>query len=160
MGYPENPIRLKIRDRMIYVLKNHIIRGEEYFFTPYEVVDNFVLWDECRGFPTYMIHTASGGNIVEVGRELYDETFYISIKGWVKDLKDATTALEKSVRDIRKAVNLDSLDFETSGSLGFLGVQVRIDEPPETLEGYLSGLGFEFFDQRIRCHISGDYGEL
>ncbi len=150
--------RLQVLNRIIAVLQA-ILAGDDFWYTPGEVVKRFKHWSECTKFPTYMVFSSTGGEIVYAGEQQYDEAFYVSVKGIVQDNLDTVTKLERSIRDIRKAINDDSLSPDP-GTLGALAVQVRIDEPPETDDGYLSLEGFGFFDQKIRCVISGDFGEL
>jgi len=159
MAPATNPKRLQVIDRIVTVLKA-IVTGDNYFYTPYDVTKRFVHWAEAKGFPLYMVHSASGGTIVYAGEQQYDESFYVSVKGIVQDQNDTISKLEKAIRDIRKAINDDS-ESTAAGSLGTLCVQVRIDEPPETDNGYLQlEGGFGFFDQRIHIQITGEYGEL
>jgi hypothetical protein len=155
---PNDPKRLQIIDRIVTVLSN-IQTGTDYFYTPYEVKKRFIHWEEAKGFPTYMVFTDSGGEIVFAGYNLYDEIFYVNVKGIVKDWKDTVSVLEKCIRDVRKAIN-DDAKSGASGTLGTLCIEVRIEEPPLTDNGYLSLEGFGFFEQRIRIRISGDFGEL
>jgi hypothetical protein len=150
--------RLQVINRIVSVLQG-ILAGSDFWYTPGEVAKRFKHWSECTKFPTYMVFSSSGGEIAYAGEMQYDETFYVSVKGIVQDNLDTVTKLERSIRDIRKAINDDSIS-PNAGTLGALAVQVRIDEPPETDDGYLSLEGFGFFDQKIRCVISGDFGEL
>jgi len=158
---PTDPLTLQIIDRIITVLKA-IIAGENYFYTPYAVAKKFTHWQEASMTPTkphYMVFRDSGGSIEFAGTDLYDEHWYINIKGYVKDNSDTVTKLEKAIRDIRKAINDDSKSA-VAGSLGALGVQTIFEEPPTTDNGYLSSEGFGFFDMRIKVITSGDFGEL
>jgi len=159
MGAPTNPLRLKTIDRVVAVLAA-IVAGDDYFFTPFEVAKRFKHWNECRGFPTYMVFTDSGGNVDLSGApDIYDEDFYINVKGYVQDNVDTVTKLEQAIRDVRKAINEDSKSM-AAGSLGAIAVEIRIEKSPDTDNGYLSLEGFGFFDQQIRVKISGGYGEL
>ena len=88
-------------------------------------------------------------------QKIYDETFHIAINGVVYDAEDPVSKVEKAIRDIRKAINDDSVDF-SAGTLGSLCVQVRIDKPPE-IEYFEN---FAFFEQLFRNHISGNFGDL
>lgn len=158
---PTNPLTQQIIERIITVLKA-IVAGDNYFYTPYDVAKKFVHWEEARltpDKPHYMIFRDSGGSIEFAGTNQYDETWYINIKGYVKDNSDTVTKLERAIRDIRKAINDDSKSA-AAGSLGALGIQTIFEEPPETDNGYLSVEGFGFFDQRVKIITSGDFGEL
>jgi len=158
---PTNPLALQIIDRIIAVLKG-ITAGDDFFFTPYDVAKKFIHWEEAVLTPTkphYMVFRDSGGSIEFAGTDLYDEHWYINIKGYVKDNSDTVTKLEKAIRDIRKAINDDSKSA-VAGSLGALGVQTIFEEPPSTDNGYLSSEGFGFFEQRVKIITSGDFGEL
>jgi hypothetical protein len=159
MGAPTNPLRLQVIDRVVAVLAA-IVAGSNYFFTPFEVVKRFKHWNECHGFPTYMVFTDSGGAVELSGvPDLYTENFYVNVKGYVQDNSDTVTKLEQAIRDIRKAIDVDSKSA-AAGSLGALADEVRIEKSPDTDNGYLSLEGFGFFDQQIRVMIEGTYGEL
>lgn len=159
MAYPEDPRRFVVLDRVITVLK--LIRaGDDYFYTPYEVTKRFIHWAEIKGSPTYMVHLASGGVLTHQMDHTSDETFYLSVKGIVQGFDDIPEKIIKSNRDIRNAINADSLNRDDGlGSMSCV-VQVLIDEPPETDNGYLALEGYGFFDQLVRCHITGEIGEL
>lgn len=158
---PTDPLSLKTIDRIITVLKA-ITAGDDFFFTPYDVAKKFVHWEEAKvkaGKPLYMVFRDSGGSIEFAGTDLYDEHWYLNVKGYVKDNSDTVTPLTRAIRDIRKAINDDSKSGD-AGTLGALGVQTTFDEPPETDNGYLSVVGLGFFDQRVKVITTGDFGEL
>ena len=157
---PTIPLRLQAINRIVTVLQA-IAAGGTYFYTPGAVVKRFVHWGECKSFPTYMVFTASGGKVELSGAagddSEYTEDFYVSVKGIVKDSIDTVTRLENCIADIRKAIDADSRSG-VAGSLGALAVETRIEESPETDDGYLSLEGFGFFDQKIRVSIAGVMG--
>jgi hypothetical protein len=157
---PAIPLRLQAINRIVAVLQA-ISAGATYFYTPGAVVKRFVHWGECKSFPTYMVFTASGGKVELSGAagddSEYTEDFYVSVKGIVKDSVDTVTRLENCIADIRKAIDADSRSG-AAGSLGVLAVETRIEESPETDDGYLSLEGFGFFDQKIRVSIAGVMG--
>ena len=159
---PAIPLRLQVINRIVAVLQA-IVAGADYWYTPDPgaVVKRFVLWTEAVHFPTYMVFTGSGGKIELSGAagddSEYTEDFYVSVKGIVKDSVDTITRLENCIADIRKAIDADSRSG-AAGSLGALAVEVRIEESPETDDGYLSLEGFGFFDQKVRVSIAGVMG--
>ena len=155
---PSASLRIQVINRVVAVLQA-IVAGADYFYTPYAVVKKYLTESELKGYPTYMVFASTGGNIEIASTNLYDETFMVSIKGWVSDPADTVTKVENAVRDIRRAINEDS-KLGTAGSLGALTVEVRIEEPPDTDDGYWSIANLGWFDQRIRVTISGDFGEL
>jgi len=158
---PTDPLTLQIINRIITVLKA-IVAGDNYFYTPHDVAKKFVHWEQATLSPTkplYMIFRDSGGSIEFSGTNQYDETWYINIKGYVKDNADTVTKMERAIRDIRKAINDDSKSAEV-GSLGDIAEQTIFETPPETDNGYLSSEGFGFFDMRVKVITSGDFGEL
>jgi hypothetical protein len=160
MTTPATPLRLQVIDRIVAVLQG-ISTGATYFYTPGEVAKRFIHWSECKAFPTYMVFTASGGKVELSGAagddSEYTEDFYVSIKGIVKDSVDTVTKLERCIADIRKAIDADSRSG-AAGSLGVLAVETRIEDSPETDDGYLSLEGMGFFDQKIRVSIAGVMG--
>jgi len=157
---PTAPLRLQVIDRIVAVLQG-ISTGATYFYTPGTVAKRFIHWAECKSFPTYMVFTGSGGKVELSGaagdESEYTEDFYVSVKGIVKDSVDTVTRLENSIADIRKAIDADSRSG-AAGSLGALAVEVRIEDSPETDDGYLSLEGFGFFDQKVRVSIAGVMG--
>lgn len=158
---PTDPLSLQIIERIITVLEA-IVAGVDFNYTPYSVAKKFVHWEEASvkaNRPLYMVFRDSGGSIVFAGTDLYDETWYVSIKGYVKHNSDTVTPLERAIQDIQKAINNDSKSG-AAGSLGALGVQTIFEEPANTDNGYLSSQGFGFFDQRLKIITSGDFGEL
>jgi len=160
MPVPATPLRLQVINRIVAVLQG-ISTGATYFYTPGAVVKRFVHWAEAVDFPTYMVFTGSGGKVELSGaagdESEYTEDFYVSVKGIVKDSVDTVTRLENSIADIRKAIDADSRSG-AAGSLGVLAVEVRIEDSPETDDGYLSLEGMGFFDQKIRVSIAGVMG--
>jgi len=158
MAQPNDPISLKVLNRIVTVLRA-ITAGANYFYTPYQVSKRFVHWGEADGFPVYMVFRDSGGRIETSGTDLYDEDMTITIKGIIQDEEDTVTKMERAIRDVRKAIN-DDAKSGAAGSLGVLAVETRIEEAPETDNGYLSLEGYGYFDQKIRVKTCGDYDEL
>jgi len=160
MTTPATPLRLQIIDRIVAVLQG-ITTGDTYFYTPGVVAKRFIHWTECKSFPTYMVFTAPGGTVELSGAagadSEYTEDFFVSVKGIVKDSVDTVTRMERCIADIRKAIDADSRSG-AAGSLGVLAVQTRIEDSPETDDGYLSLEGFGFFDQKVRISIAGVMG--
>lgn len=150
------PKRLQIIDRVIAVLKT-IVNGADYFYTPYDVAKRFCHWTEPVGYPYYMVFAGSGGKI-ENNTGVYEEDWYITIKGYVKDDLDTTTVMERCLRDIRKAINAD-MESGSAGSLAALNAVVLFEEPAMTDDGYLSAEGFGFFDQRVHVNTRALYEE-
>jgi hypothetical protein len=160
MPTPATPLRLQVINRIVAVLQG-ISTGATYFYTPGEVAKRFIHWSEAKAFPTYMVFTAPGGKVELSGAagddSEYTEDFYVSVKGIVKDSEDTVTRLENCIADIRKAIDTDSRSG-IAGTLGVLAVETRIEDSPETDDGYLSLEGFGFFDQKVRVSIAGVMG--
>jgi len=159
MGLPTDPKRLKVVDRVIYVLE-HITAGADYFLTPYEVNRRFKTWTEVSGSPTYSVHLDSGGLVEQGIDHNYDVTFYISVRGIIMDMDNPVGTLIKSNRDVQKAINEYAVNRTDTGSLSYLATHVWIEESPNTDNGDYSVLGQAGFEQRIKIVISGDFGEL
>lgn len=156
MTTPAIPLRLQILDRLVAVL-TAIVAGTDYFYTPIDVVKRLLAIDECSAFPTYMVFPVSGGPIELSGApDEYDEDMEILIKGYVKDTLDPVTMAERCLRDVRRAINEDSISGD-AGTLGVLAVETRIEASPE-MEFSIDGFGA--FDQRIRVKITGAFGEI
>jgi len=160
MTTPAVPLRLQIINRIVDVLQG-ITTGATYFYTPGDVAKRFIHWSEAKSFPTYMVFSAPGGTVELSGAagddSEYTEDFFVSVKGIVKDSTDTVTKLERCIADVRKAIDADSRSG-AAGTLGVLAVQTRIEDSPETDDGYLSLEGFGFFDQKVRISIAGVMG--
>jgi hypothetical protein len=156
------PLRLQVINRIVTVL-GAITAGTDYWFTPAKVAKKFLTPEEAVGFPCYMVMAGEKGNRIELAGspKVYDEFFTVSVKGIIKNSSDTVTDCEKALRDIRKAINDDSISG-TSGTLGNMTgvVAIRIDQGPDMDDGSWSINGYGFFDQPISVHITGDYGEL
>ncbi len=155
---PAAHLKTQVLDRIVTVLES-IRAGSVYFYTPYVVEKRFIHWREAKGFPTYMVHLDSGGNIDNLMDLQHDVTFYISIKGIVQSDADTPTKLMNCITDIRTAIEIDS-SGGVAGSLSALCVLTAFDDEAETDNGYLSIEGFGFFDQRVIVRIIGDWGTI
>lgn len=156
MSFPTaDPIRLRVLDRLVEILKA-MREGDNYWFTPGAVLGQFITYQEMKASPTYMISQDSGGSIEQV-QDLYIEDFYVNVKCWVMDKDDPREVLEKCLRDVRTAINADTLPTAGTGSLADLDALVFFDEPPTTDNGYLSLEGYAFFEQRIKIQVSGTW---
>ena len=160
MAIPTSPLRLQVIDRAIVVLKA-IAAGTSYFYTPYEVVKRLKNFNECGGFPTYMVFfgSASGTPEAHLDNE-YVETMTLSIQGWVDmELGEPQTKLCKCIRDVQKAIN-DDAKSTVVGSLGQLTSGMCDIGTCETDNGGFSLSGFAFFEQTVSVKIVGDWGNL
>lgn len=155
---PTDPKRLQIRDRIIDVLEA-IVEGADYFFTPVKVFMVDVLEVQCPGYPCYSVHPDSGGSMAEEGDSNFAETFFLNVKGLVKDLEDPGAAVLKASRDVRKAIDADFASG-AAGSLGTLVKGLRFTEPPVTDNGFFSAQGLGFFEQRVEITACGSYADL
>jgi len=154
---PDNPKRLQIIDRVVKIIGD-IKAGENYFLTPIHVAKGFVA--EPKGFPCYMVISDSGGEIIMNMDNLWEETFYISIRGIVQAPDDVVTPLEKAIRDIRKAIGDDFKWGAEEGSLLTLASEISIDSPPDIDYGFEGTSFFGFFSQRVRVRVFGEMGEI
>ena len=157
---PTDPLTLQVADRFEAVLDS-IEAGTNYFYTPQKVSKYPLDFEDAKFGNLYEVFVGEeAGSFVEViGREAYDATFFITVVGTVFDRSDLVTKLIKSWRDVVYAIDQDSKS-STAGTLGVLGVQVRVDEGYEA-SYYAEGHdGFANFKQKFRCQISGDLGDL
>jgi len=155
---PTDPKRLLIRDRIETVLAA-ITAGADYFFTTVKVFKIDILEVNCPGYPCYSVHPDSGGQLAADSDNSLDETFYLNVKGMVKDMADPGAAVIQASRDVRKALD-DDFRSGLAGSLGTLAIRIRFPEPPVTDNGLFSGGGLGFFELRVEILITGDYGSL
>lgn len=156
-----DPIRLQIIDRFVTVL-SAITAGASYWYTPGKVSKGFLLVPDIPAFPCYMVMAGEkGGQIVPEGMpDEHTETFTVSVKGVVQcnSSAEAMTTIERALRDVRKAINDDSVSG-SAGTLGVLAESVWIVEGPDMDDGYLIQ-NYGFFDQRFQVKIIGLFGEL
>lgn len=151
----------KVRERFIAVL-SAITAGSDYYYTPYAIRRRFTLPEEFDGTtdkPVYSVFLSGGGSSGFAGHEIYKHTFYMIVQGIIKDAIDPGKKVIRAIGDVQKAINNDSKSG-ASGSLHDICVQVRIDEPAETDDGYLSVINLGYFEQKFRCEVWGNYGEI
>lgn len=161
MAPSTSPLSQQVIERIVTVLAA-IRTGSSFYYTAFDVIKRYVHWQEAtltESKPLYMVFRDSGGAINYLGENNYEEDWNVNIKGYVRHASDTVTRLERAIRDVQKAINDDSKG-EDAGSLGAITAAVTIEEPPETDNGYLSLVGFGFFDQRIRVRTDGEFGEL
>lgn len=153
MTMPTKPIRLQVIDRIISVLGD-ITAGSEYFVTPGMVSRRFVGPDGVVSFPVYGVF-AGEGQAPEQDSGEYRETFDVMVCGVVKSSVDIVTEQEHALADIRQAVDRDSRDVTTIGSLGNLTVLVELGAS-STDRGENIALGLGFLEQHFRIQIASD----
>jgi len=155
-----DPLRLQVADRFETVL-NAIVAGDDYFYTPHKVAKIPLSYELAKYGNLYEVFTGEDVGSIEItGRENYDETFYVSVVGTVFDRADLVTKVEKAIRDIRRAIDVDAKS-PAAGSLGAsMTVQVRIDESPAISYFSEDKDSFAQFDQKFRVQITGDFGDL
>lgn len=149
-----NPKRLQVIDRIVTVLKT-VAAGSTYWYIPFAVLKRSITLEELRGYPTYVVLPADGGTYEFLQDQEFDEEFYVTVTGIVRDMADIDTYLEKCISDVRRAVNTDSINT-ASGSLGTLANDVWIDSPP--MFDYFGEIAM--FEQRFKIKISGTYTEI
>lgn len=153
MGSPTKPLRLQIADRIVEVL-SAITEGEEYFKTPGMIIRRHLSEREAVAYPVYAVFIGAGTAPEEINGE-YVEEFEVSVSGIVQSHTDLVEAMERSIADIRKAVDADARDGSTSGALGTLAIYVRLGASDiGTGENLPSGL--EYFEQRFAVQVAGD----
>lgn len=156
------PKRLQCVNRVASQL-SAITAGATYWYTP-RVYKRFYLPQEISDPVAYMVYTTTGGETKYDGAcgasTTYDEDFYITVHGCVRSSTDTTTMVEKAIHDVRTAIDADSIAKATSGSLGYICVECRMEEPPEIDNACLETMGIGLFDLKIRCKITGTYAEL
>ena len=156
---PPVPRELAIRNRIVTVL-SAIAAGATYWTTPARVMTRWVHWREYQGdYPLFMVALGSGGQRDFNSCDNIDETFAISIKGFVRDNEDTSARILECWQDIRVALAVE-MGSSNPDALPALGViQLSIKEPPDTDDGYLAmenGLGF--FDVRVDIQFNDTLG--
>lgn len=159
MAAPTAPKLLQVIDRFVTVLKA-IRQGTEFHYSPVDVFKRLLNFNECRGFPTYMVFIGSAFSEPEQHLDNeYVQSTTITVQGWV-DLEqgEPQTKLVKCLRDVQKAINDDSKST-AAGSLGQLTSTLDVSIF-ETDNGNYSLQGFAFFSQQFNVRLMGDWGEL
>jgi hypothetical protein len=154
---PEDSKRLRIIDRIVTVLRG-IQEGDDYFYSPHQVAKGFVA--EPSGYPFYCIRSESGGEIEMHSDGQWRETFFVSVNGRVQETGDVVSPLERSLRDIRKAIDTDMASGGGTGSLITLATSVVFDAPPDINYDADNVGPFAEFSQRVRITIDGEFGEI
>lgn len=158
MAPSTDPRKLQVRDRIFKVLED-IKAGSDFHFTPKKVFKVDVLEVDCPGFPCYSVHPDSGGQMIDESDGYFQETYNLNVKGLVKDMADPGAVVLKAIRDVRKAIN-DDYAGGLPGSLGALATRLRFPEPPATDNGFFSGQGLGYFEQRVELTIVGKLEDL
>jgi hypothetical protein len=151
MSYPEDTKSILVRNRVLEALRE-IAAGEDYFYTPGVVYDNFKNWSERQAYPSYCVFFGDGGEWEEMLGDLAAEKFTIIVHGEFKDDEDAPATGRKGVRDVRKAVLNDAtlMAIANRVTLGRL----------TTDNGAGAMIGSGWFDQEFICTVSGAIDEL
>jgi len=149
MAPSTNPIRLRVADRFVEVLKA-IESGSTYWYTPHEVQRNVIPYENAKHGPIYSVFTEGAGPIEIESDNNINEMFYIAVDGIVFDRSDPVAVVEKALTDVRLAIDTDSIN-PAANTLGTLCYQVRMDESPEMdyWENYAA------FRQRFRIRVGG-----
>jgi len=159
-GTPTTPKRLTIIDRIVTVL-TAITVGTDYFVTPTLVTKRTLADTEIVTFPVYMVQDgAEAGPPENYSNQNYCEVMTVSIKG-VVDAPDGNSVdnVEKSIRDVRRAIMQDTLPAAGSGSLGSLGVLVFMGAV-RTDSGLYGLDGFGTFELEIQARFYGSWADL
>jgi hypothetical protein len=154
---PDDPKRLQVIDRIVHVLRA-IEEGTDYFYTPRQVGKGFVA--EPVAYPVYMVRSESGGDIEMHTDAQFAETFYLTISGRVQEQGDVVTPLERAIRDVRKAIEVDFQPGAGAGALITMATAVVFETPPDITYDADSVGPFAEFSQRVRITIDGEFGEL
>lgn len=152
---PADPLRLQVLNRIKTVLKA-ITAGDNYFFTPYDVILGKRKEEEINRYPFYMI-VPQAGSLEFAGQHLYNEKMTIFVYGFTEDNNDVVAVNEKALRDIRKAVG-DDAKGQAAGTLGALTVQTKMDESPITDYDINHTKGY--FRLTVEAWIEGGFGKL
>lgn len=158
------PLRLQVIERIVAKLKT-ITAGSTYWYNADVVLQQVIHPMEAEAKVTYCVTAGEGGGGIRDEAAagdgtLYWEEFTVGVKGIVRTDGNAAEMLEKCIHDVRTAIDEDSRDRVTAGSLGNLVVTARLERSPETDNGWGSMVGLGWFDLQVRCVIEGTYAEL
>ena len=147
-----DPIRLQVTARFVDILEA-LVCGEDYWTTPAEVQSWTNPSIELSSYPTYQVYI-EGGNAPEneMGGRFQQEIAVI-IKVIDKDNTALVERLERSRRDIIKAVMADLEGG--AGSLAELASTIRVDA-----DTVIMGLdGFGSLEQRFLVTLAGKFSD-
>lgn len=154
MSYPTDPKSVRVRERIIAVLRD-IVEGDDYFYTPGVVYDNYKNWKEREAFPAYQVYFGSGGEWKSYGGLSAEETFSVIVYGEFKERDEAPRAVRCGLRDVRKAV----MDDAAATSLDGTALRVTLGLA-ETDEGKGALVGSGWFTQEFLITIAGAIEDL
>jgi hypothetical protein len=157
MSYPVDPKSVRVRARVLEVLRD-IVAGDNFYFTPGVVYDNFKNWKEREAYPSYIVVFGGGGDWKEWSGLQAAETFILIVHGDFQDDEDAPAAVRKGVRDVRKAI-MDDMVNGGAGSLQTLVDHLTLGAVT-TDNGAEAMLGSGWFDQEFAITISGEIEDL
>lgn len=102
---PSEPITEQLIDAIVARLQG-ITAGADYWYTPGEVARDWKNYPEVRGFPFYGVIDGEqrGEDLTNVEIE---ETFFVTIVGWIKDTTDRRQAVRRALADVTKALHSD-----------------------------------------------------
>jgi hypothetical protein len=158
MSYPADIKSIRARARVLEVLRE-MVAGDDFFFTPGVVYDNFKNWAERQTYPSYCVFFGEGGEWAERQGLQAAETFIIIVHGDFKDDEDAPATVRKGIRDVRKAVMDDAATGGISTSLQVLCDHVTLGKLT-TDNGTEAMVGSGWFDQEFSIIISGKIEDL
>ncbi len=158
------PLRLQVIDRVVTVL-TAITAGSSYWYTPGQVVKRYIPTEEIQCEVTYSVFAGTGDGQVVLAGAAGDDTEYwedvfITIQGVVRSDVDTATMVSRCIRDIRKAIDTDSRDKATSGSLGRIAVEARMEKAPITDNAWFAQMNYGRFEIQLRVQTEGTYDEL
>ncbi len=159
MPSPTTPKRLTIIDRVVAALAA-ITAGSSYWATPALVTKRMIDDDGVSEYPVYIVQDAPDSPEPEAGMGgYYTDTINISVTGLVA-APDAVSVdnIEKSIRDIRKALLTDAASSAT-GTLGQLNVEVYMGGIM-TDSGIFAPDGYGKFTIEFRLQFSGNWSDL
>jgi hypothetical protein len=152
MSYPAELKSVLVRERIIEVLRD-ISAGDDFFFTPGVVYDNYKNWKEQEAFPAYSIFFGAGGEWKEYAGLQAAETFVVIVHGDFKDDQNAPKSVRQGIRDVRKAI-MDDMATGGEDSLATLCDHITLGATA-TDNGQGAMIGSGYFDQEFSITISG-----
>jgi len=158
------PLRVQVINRIAAKLAA-ITAGADYWYTPARVEKRYIPTEEIHESPIYMVFAGTGEGQVTPAAYAGADTRYwedvlVTIQGVVKSDTDTATIVGRCIRDIRKALDADTHDKLTAGTLGYMGVEALFERAPITDNGWFQQMAFGRFELFIRVRTEGTFAEL
>jgi hypothetical protein len=154
MSYPTDPKSVLVRERVLALLRD-IVAGDDFYFTPGYVWDNYKAWNEIDADYSLEVYFGEGGEPTPYAGLQMEEPFILIVHGRIGKSEDPPGDVRKAMRDVRKAI----MDDAAGGTLASLAARVKLGAS-RTDGGQEASLGSGWFEQEFSITILGNIKDL